>query len=71
MLPDGWTEPQAKVFAWACWDDPPALARTLYTGLRALDELGVSVILCPLPAPGELPLVQAIRDRLTKAARVS
>jgi L-threonylcarbamoyladenylate synthase len=71
MLPHGWAVPAGKVFAWERWDDPPALARTLYTGLRALDEPGVSVILCPLPAPSELPLVQAIRDRLMKAARAA
>ena len=71
MLPDGWIVPTRKVFAWERWDDPPALARTLYTGLRALDASAVSVILCPLPSPGDLPLVQAIRDRLMKAARAS
>ena len=70
MLPEGWTAPTPNVFAWQRWDDPPALARTLYTGLRALDAAAVNVILCPLPASSELPLVQAIRDRLMKAARV-
>ena len=74
MLPDGWSVDaglDSNVFAWERWDDPPALARTLYTGLRALDALGVGIIVCPLPGTSNLPLVQAIRDRLLKAARES
>jgi L-threonylcarbamoyladenylate synthase len=35
--------------------------------LRALDDSGVSVILCPLPEAGGIR--DAIRDRLQKAAR--
>ncbi len=71
MLPKGWSVSAAAVFAWERWDDPPALARTLYTGLRELDNAGVSTILCPLPTSSELPMVQAIRDRLLKASRTS
>lgn len=71
MLPKGWkaTGWSGKVFAWEAWSDPAALARTLYTGLRTLDEKGVRTIVCPLPASSEEPLVEAIRDRLLKAAR--
>ena len=74
MLPQGWSVPPAataRVFVWERWDDLPGLARTLYRGLRILDEAGVTVILCPLPAAGELPMGEAIRDRLLKAARAS
>ena len=74
MLPKGWSVPSAvpgNVYPWQRWDNPAALARTLYTGLRMLEATGVSVILCPLPPASELPMVQAIRDRLLKAARNS
>jgi L-threonylcarbamoyladenylate synthase len=68
MLPDGWeTLPDAFACAWGAWDDPRQLAHSLFAGLRSLDEQGVDVILCPLPAPGGLH--DAIRDRLQKAAR--
>lgn len=71
MLPKGWKAPgwTGKVFAWESWDNPAELARTLYTGLRALDQKGVRTIVCPLPSSSEEPLVEAIRDRLLKAAR--
>ncbi len=57
----------AVVEPWGRWDDPDALAATLFAGLRALDDRGVSLILCPLPETGGL--ADAIRDRLHKAAR--
>lgn len=71
MLPKGWkvTGWTGKVFAWESWDNPAALARTLYTGLRSLDGKGVRTIVCPLPPSSEEALVEAIRDRLLKAAR--
>ena len=54
-----------QVFAWGRWDAPEELARALYAGLRALDDRGCTVILCPLPqAEG---IGAAIRDRLGKA----
>jgi L-threonylcarbamoyladenylate synthase len=73
LLPAGWSLPgfAGKIFSWESWADPAALARTLYAGLRTLDATGVSVILCPLPTSSEEPLVEAIRDRLQKAARES
>jgi L-threonylcarbamoyladenylate synthase len=73
MLPLGWAVPgwTGKVFSWECWSEPAALARTLYTGLRALDAMRVRTIVCPLPPAGEEPMVEAIRDRLLKAARES
>jgi L-threonylcarbamoyladenylate synthase len=73
MLPLGWSAPgwTGKVFAWECWNEPAALARTLYTGLRSLDMAGVSTIVCPLPKSSDEPLVEAIRDRLLKSARDS
>jgi L-threonylcarbamoyladenylate synthase len=68
LLPDGWTlQGDAIRQCWGRWDDPKDLAATLFSGLRALDDRGVSVILCPLPEPGGL--ADAIRDRLQKAAR--
>ncbi|MEK6396735.1 MAG: L-threonylcarbamoyladenylate synthase [Terriglobus sp.] len=73
MLPKGWKANgwTGNVFAWERWNDPAALARTLYTGLRTLDQKGVRTIVCPLPASSAEPLVEAIRDRLLKAARDS
>jgi L-threonylcarbamoyladenylate synthase len=56
----------AEVFAWGRWSAPEELARVLYAGLRALDDDGCAVILCPLP-PTE-GIGAAIRDRLSKAA---
>jgi L-threonylcarbamoyladenylate synthase len=68
MLPDGWLlEGDAVVERWGRWEDTEALAAGLFAGLRALDDRGVSVILCPLPEAGGL--ADAIRDRLQKAAR--
>lgn len=71
MLPKDWktTGWTGKVFPWERWDDPAALARTLYTGLRALDTGAITTIVCPLPPSGDEPLIEAIRDRLLKAAR--
>jgi L-threonylcarbamoyladenylate synthase len=68
MLPDGWAvSGGAKVFEWGPWDDNDVLARRLFAGLRALDEAGVTVILCPLPQGDGMGV--ALRDRLKKAAR--
>jgi L-threonylcarbamoyladenylate synthase len=53
-------------FAWGRWSAPKELARSLYAGLRALDDEGCAVILCPLP-PAE-GIGAAIRDRLRRAA---
>ncbi len=69
MLPDGWPAPRGYgvSFRWGRWDDKIELARRLFEGLRALDELGATVIVCPLPSPEGLGA--AIRDRLEKAAK--
>jgi L-threonylcarbamoyladenylate synthase len=68
MLPDKWHAAHgAVVYEWGPLDQPETLARRLYFGLRWLDEQGVSVIVCPLPAPSGLGL--AVRDRLMKAAK--
>lgn len=70
LLPLGWGIDQTAVIEpWGRWDDPDALAATLFAGLRALDDRGVALILCPLPEAGGL--ADAIRDRLHKAARPS
>lgn len=71
MLPEGWSVPewQGKVFQWAPWGDAPALARTLYGGLRALEANGVGTIVSPLPANDGEPLAVAVRERLLKAAQ--
>ena len=66
MLPDGVHAPAgATVFAWGHWSAPEELARTLYAGLRRLDDQGCTVILCPLPPADGIGA--AIRDRLLKA----
>lgn len=57
---------QAARFNWGRWSVPAELAHNLYAGLRALDALGCTVILCPLP-PAE-GIGAALRDRLHKAA---
>jgi len=55
----------AAVVEWGRWSAPDEMARGLYAGLRALDDEGCTVILCPLP-PAE-GIGAAIRDRLEKA----
>ncbi len=68
MLPDGWNASRAdEVFAWGAWGDSEILARRLFAGLRALDDAGATVIICPLPEGDGVGL--ALRDRLKKAAR--
>ena len=58
---------EAQIFAWGCWNRPEEMARLLFAGLRTLDDLGVSRILCPVPK--EHGLGVALADRLRKAAR--
>lgn len=69
MLPAGIPVPEElfalPIFSWGSWDAPEEMAHALYAGLRALDEQGCTVILCPLP-PNE-GIGVAIRDRLFKA----
>jgi len=67
MLPSEFPAPDgvAAVFAWGWWADPELMAHSLYAGLRELDAIGCTVILCPLP-PAE-GIGAAIRDRLNKA----
>jgi L-threonylcarbamoyladenylate synthase len=69
LLPAGWATPGAGVIAlpWGIWSEPESLARDLYRQLRALDDCGVDVIVCPMPLPEGIGL--AIRDRLRKAAK--
>lgn len=68
MLPDGWKcEGLGMAFAWGPWGDGEVLARRLFAGLRALDDAGAAVIVCPVPEMGGIG--EAIRDRLEKAAR--
>ncbi len=65
LLPEDWNlSGDAVIQRWGRWDDPEALAAGLFAGLRALDDRGVSVILCPLPEAGGLR--DAIRDRLAE-----
>ncbi len=67
MLPAGVVAPEGAeaAFAWGRWAVPEELAQRLYAGLRALDDAGCTVILCPVP-PAE-GIGAAIRDRLLKA----
>ena len=68
MLPDGWDPGgTAEAFRWGPWDRPDTLARLLYLGLRMLDQRGVKVIVCPVPQTGGIG--EALRDRLTRAAK--
>jgi L-threonylcarbamoyladenylate synthase len=69
LLPTDWAAPgmAVTVLPWGSWSDPEALARNLYLQLRALDDLGVDVIVCPMPPSTGIGL--AIRDRLRKAAK--
>jgi L-threonylcarbamoyladenylate synthase len=69
LLPEGWRlgDETVVVQRWAAWERPEELAARLYAALRALDAMGVDVIVCPLPPEGALS--DAIRDRLMKAAR--
>jgi L-threonylcarbamoyladenylate synthase len=68
MLPDGWNAGvKAQEFFWGPWGGEEVLARRLFAGLHKLDELGVAVIVCPVPKSGGLG--DALRDRLQKAAR--
>jgi L-threonylcarbamoyladenylate synthase len=59
--------PAVTLFPWGRWSAPEEMARDLYSGLRALDAQGCTVVLCPVP-PGE-GIGVAICDRLRKAAR--
>jgi L-threonylcarbamoyladenylate synthase len=59
--------PGAAIFAWGRWSAPEEMARDLYSGLRALDAQGCTVVLCPVPPHEGIGV--AIRDRLRKAAR--
>jgi L-threonylcarbamoyladenylate synthase len=69
LLPTGWALPErgVTVLPWGSWSEPESLARELYSQLRAMDDRGVEVIVCPLPPPKGIGL--AIRDRLRKAAK--
>jgi len=68
LLPQGWTlNAEAVIQSWGQWNDAETLAAGLFAGLRALDDCGVSMILCPLPEAGGIR--DAVRDRLQKAAR--
>ena len=70
LLPRDWhLDGVALIEAWAVWNDHAALAAALFAGLRALDDRGADLILCPMPPSGGLN--DAIRDRLEKAARPS
>jgi len=68
MLPDGWSvDGRAELYPWGSWCQQAVLAQRLFSGLRALDDAGAEIILCPVPTgPG---LAAALRDRLGKAAR--
>jgi L-threonylcarbamoyladenylate synthase len=58
--------PDITVFPWGRWGAPEEMAHSLYAGLRTLDGLGCTVVLCPVPPGGGVG--EAIRDRLRKAA---
>lgn len=57
----------AAIFPWGRWSQPEEMGRDLYSGLRALDAQGCTVVLCPVPPHEGIGV--AIRDRLHKAAQ--
>lgn len=70
LLPDAFVaaaigHEKAYAFQWGRWDKPEELAHRLYAGLRWLDSVGATVILCPMPDSTGIGL--AIRDRLMRA----
>ncbi|MDE1155719.1 MAG: L-threonylcarbamoyladenylate synthase [Acidobacteriaceae bacterium] len=68
LLPQGWKAPaDALIYPWGRWDEPESLASLLFAGLRALDDLGATMIVAPLPPRGGIG--DALRDRMEKAAR--
>jgi L-threonylcarbamoyladenylate synthase len=71
LLPTHWNagDFSGRTVQWEAWDEPTALARTLYNAMRALEETGAETIVIPLPPLSSNPLTEAIRDRLMKAAR--
>jgi len=71
LLPEGVECPplpkSVRIYRWGRWSAPEEMARELYAGLRQLDAMQCSAIVCPMPpAKG---IGAAIRDRLIKAAR--
>jgi L-threonylcarbamoyladenylate synthase len=70
MLPDDFQislPASIAVARWGRWDHPEELAQQLFAQLRALDQLNLGVIFCPLPQAGGVRA--ALRDRLQKAAK--
>jgi L-threonylcarbamoyladenylate synthase len=70
MLPDDFgsaVNDGALIYRWGSWSDEEELAQRLFAGLRELDRLGATVIVCPLPA--DEGIGTAICDRLRRAAR--
>jgi L-threonylcarbamoyladenylate synthase len=69
MLPDHWNSSCAQlVYKWGPWHEPTILAQRLFAGLRDLDDRGATLIVCPVPG-ASAGISEAIRDRLTKAAK--
>jgi L-threonylcarbamoyladenylate synthase len=71
MLPDGFPTAlvgeATQIFHWGRWEHEVELAQQLYAGLRWLDGVDVTVIVCPLPAARGLGV--ALRDRLVRAGK--
>ena len=70
LLPKEWSVSgvDVTVLPWGSWSEPQSLARELYRQMRALDDRGVDIIVCPMPPAGD-GIGLAIRDRLRKAAK--
>ena len=69
LLPREFAEAAPKnlrIYQWGSWSNPEELAANLYAGLRQLDSVRCTVILCPLPSAEGIGA--ALRDRLRKAA---
>lgn len=68
LLPHGWdiTSNGIIIYPWAAMSDPETQAQTLFAALHTLDDLGVDIVLVPIPEAQGIGV--AMLDRLCKAA---
>ncbi len=70
LLPGDWPlaiPAGGTALPWGIWSSPASLAVELFQTLRAAEKVNATLILCPLPEPGDLR--EALRDRLLKASK--
>ena len=69
LLPADWdvqSHPAVQIVPWGRWSQAESLAAELFGALRAAENSGAQMVLCPLPPTGGVG--DALRDRLQKAA---